>query len=228
MGGSLGDVDSLVVTEIPVGDRRLQMRPHGCFACGELNVSGLHLQLHADAGVCWAEPTLDERFMGWEGIAHGGIVCAVLDEVMAWALVDEDCWGLTARMSVDFRRPVPVGLRLRAEGRVVKRRRRVIHTEGRLLDAATGTVLATSVAVYVDAPAERKAELKRRYAFRIAPGASAGQESAPWPWPRPGNQEPALERGPMTDPDPARAKERVANHLATPTTDQMIGREAAT
>ena len=112
------------------------MRPHGCFACGELNVSGLRLQLHADAGICWAEPTLDERFMGWEGIAHGGIVCAILDEVMAWALVDEDCWGLTARMSVDFRRPVPVGLRLRAEGRVAERRRRVIHTEGRLLDAA--------------------------------------------------------------------------------------------
>jgi len=184
MGEPLGDDDRAPVTEIPAGDRRLLMRPHGCFACGELNVSGLRLQLHADAGICWAEPTLDERFIGWEGIAHGGIVCAILDEVMAWALVDEDCWGLTARISVDFRRPVPVGLRLRAEGRVAERRRRVAHTEGRLLDALTGAVLATSAAIYVDAPAERKAELKRRYAFRVAPAGVTGSRSAPWPWPR--------------------------------------------
>ena len=172
------------VTEIPVGDRRLLMRPHGCFACGEINVSGLRLQLHADAGVCWAEPTLDERFMGWEGIAHGGIVCAILDEVMAWALVDEDSWGLTARMSVDFRRPVPIGRRLRAEGRVVERRQRLIRTEGRLLDADTGALYATAEAVYMDAPADRKDELKRRYEFRIEPAVEPREPSPPRPWPR--------------------------------------------
>ena len=172
------------VTEIPVGDRRLLMRPHGCFACGELNVSGLRLQLHADAGICWTEPTLDERFMGWEGIAHGGIVCAILDEVMAWALVDEDSWGLTARMSVDFRRPVQIGRRLRAEGRVVERRRRLIRTEGRLLDAETGAVHATAEAVYMDAPPDRKDELKRRYEFRIEPAIEPRETSPLRPWPR--------------------------------------------
>ena len=184
MPESLPESLASAVTEIPVGDRRMLMRPHGCFACGELNVSGLRLQLHADAGICWAEPTLDERFMGWEGIAHGGIVCAILDEVMAWALVDEDSWGLTARMSVDFRRPVPIGRRLRAEGRVVERRRRLIRTEGRLLDADTGALHATAEAVYVDAPADRKDELKRRYEFRIEPAVEPREESPLRPWPR--------------------------------------------
>ena len=173
------------VTRMPVGDRRLLMRPHGCFACGELNVSGLHLQLHATAGRCWAEPVLDERFMGWEGIAHGGIVCTILDEVMAWALVDEDSWGVTARLSVDFRRPVPIGRPLRAEARVVERRRRVIRTEGRIIDPATGEAYATAEATYVDAPPDRKAELKERYEFRIEPGDAAEEGSEPWPWPAP-------------------------------------------
>jgi uncharacterized protein (TIGR00369 family) len=165
------------------------MRPHGCFACGELNVSGLHLQLHAGAGVCWAEHTLDPRFMGWEGIAHGGIICAVLDEVMAWALVDEDSWGVTARMTVDFRRPVPIGQRLRAEGRIVDRHRRLIQTEGRLLLAEAGTLLATAEATYVDAPPDRKAELKRLYEFRIEP--ADGDAQPPWvpPWPAGGRGE---------------------------------------
>lgn len=167
------------VTSVPVGDRRLLMRPHGCFACGELNVSGLHLELHADSGTCWAETALDERFMGWEGIAHGGVISAILDEVMAWALVDEDCWGVTARMTVEFHRPVQIGRRIRGEGRVVERRRRLIRTEGRLVDTGTGEVCATAEAVYVDAPRDRKEELKRRYAFRIAPSARDGDDAAP-------------------------------------------------
>ncbi|MDA8202390.1 MAG: PaaI family thioesterase [Chloroflexi bacterium] len=180
------------VTRMPVGDRRLLMRPHGCFACGELNVSGLHLQLHTSSGRCWAEPVLDERFMGWEGIAHGGIIATILDEVMAWALVDEDSWGLTARMTVEFRRPVPVGRRLRAEGRVVERRRRLIRTEARLIDPETGDGYATAEATYIDAPAERKADLKQRYDFRIEPAAAAEEWDDPWPWPWP---------WPATDPD---------------------------
>ena len=68
---------------MPIGSR-----PHHCFACGTLNIHGLHLELHVEDGRCWTELTLPERFEGWEGIAHGGIVCTILDEVMAWALVD--------------------------------------------------------------------------------------------------------------------------------------------
>ena len=149
------------------GGRTLLMTPHACFACGELNVHGLHLRLHVDAGTSWSEPVIEERFAGWKGIAHGGVVTAILDEVMAWSLFDEDCWGVTARMSVEFRNPVPVGRRLRAEGRVVERRRRILRTEGRLVDADDGTLYATAEATYVDAPRARKEELKRRYGYRL-------------------------------------------------------------
>src|SRR2546428_1544464 len=89
--------------------RRIEVEPHNCFACGTLNAHGLHLELHTEADRCWTRLTLSDRFEGWEGIAHGGILAAILDEVMAWALVGHDLWGLTPRMSVDFRRPVQVG-----------------------------------------------------------------------------------------------------------------------
>ncbi|MGC8634342.1 MAG: PaaI family thioesterase [Candidatus Limnocylindrales bacterium] len=198
--------NSPAAVAVPLGDRRLLMRPHGCFACGELNVSGLHLQLHAGAGVCWAEPTLDTRFMGWEGIAHGGIICTILDEVMAWALVDDDSWGVTARMSVDFRSPVPIGQRLRAEGRVVDRHRRLIRTEGRLLLAEAGTLLATAEATYVDAPPDRKAELKRLYEFRIEPGDGASQPAWIPPWPAADRRGPARVDAPPGSTDRAGAR----------------------
>jgi uncharacterized protein (TIGR00369 family) len=166
-----GDGDGRTV-EIPPriirlpGNRLAEMRPHHCFACGELNMQGLRLRLHTGDGACWTETTLEPRFAGWVGIIHGGIVSAILDEVMAWALVAEDCWGVTARMTVDFKRPVTVGQRIRGEGRLVERRRRIARTEGRLFDAETGEELARAEATYVDAPESRKAELKERYGFR--------------------------------------------------------------
>jgi acyl-coenzyme A thioesterase PaaI-like protein len=153
------------------------MRSHHCFACGDLNVHGLQLRLHLDPGSSWTETTIDARFGGWEGIIHGGIICAILDEVMAWALISEDCWGVTAKMTVQFRRPVPVGNAIRAEGSLVDRRRRVLRTEGRMLEAATGELLATAEGTYVDAPAERKDELKRRYDFRVLPAGADGAAS---------------------------------------------------
>ena len=83
-------------------------------------------------------PTLDRRFEGWEGVIHGGILCTILDEVMAWALVGEDNWGVTARMAVDFRRPIEVGMPIRAEGWITRSRRRIVDTAGHIVDAGTG------------------------------------------------------------------------------------------
>ena len=140
-----------------------RIRPHHCFACGELNEVGLHLKLNVEPGRCWTELELPRRFEGWEGLVHGGILCTILDEVMAWSLVSEDNWGVTARMSVDFRKPVMVGQAIRAEGRMDTSRRRIHTTTARILDAATGVELATAEATYVAANESRKAELKERY-----------------------------------------------------------------
>ena len=120
----------LTLPDVRIGGDRIVLAPHNCFACGTLNTHGLQLELHAGGERCWTEITLDRRFEGWDGIAHGGIVCTLLDEVMAWALVEHDHWGVTARMSVDFKRPVPIGRPVRAEGRVVGVRRRLVDAAG--------------------------------------------------------------------------------------------------
>lgn len=139
---------------------------HNCFACGTLNSHGLGLQLHVDGEHCWTDLVIPDRFQGWNGIAHGGIVSTLLDEVMAWSLVDHDTWGVTARLAVAFKRPVPLGRPVHAEGWVVESHRRTFKTAGRVVDATDGSVLATADATYVAAPEERKRELKRSYGFR--------------------------------------------------------------
>lgn len=146
--------------------RDFTFEPHRCFACGELNEHGLHLDLHVDDQGCWTELVLDERFQGWEGVAHGGIVSTILDEVMAWSVIGRDTWGVTARIAVEFKRPVPVGRRIRGEGRVTEDRRRLFRTAGSLVDAATGETLATGEATFVSAPPDQLEALKARYQLR--------------------------------------------------------------
>jgi uncharacterized protein (TIGR00369 family) len=145
--------------------------PHNCFACGTLNRHGLGLLLHVEPRRSWTELSLDERFEGWSGIVHGGIICTVLDEVMAWALVGQDNWGLTAALSVDFKRPVAVGTRIRADGEVVRSRRRIVETTARLTQSQDGSVLATARGTYLAADPGRKRELRDRYGFRFTDGA---------------------------------------------------------
>ena len=153
-----------------------EFSPHNCFACGTLNTHGMQLEIHIEEGRSWTELRLDKRFEGWEGIAHGGILCTILDEVMAWSLVGADNWGVTARLAVDFKRPVPVGRTIRAEGWVTELRRRLVTTAGSIVDVADGTLLASGDALYVAATPERKRELQERYGFRAGsdvPGTGA-------------------------------------------------------
>jgi len=152
------------VIDVP-GVPRFAIEPHHCFACGSLNTTGMGLELHVERGRSWVELTLAERFQGWDGIAHGGILCTILDEVMAWALVGEDNWGLTARLNVDFKRTVEVGQPLRADGWITRSRRRIVDTAGQVVDPRTDIVLATATGVYVAADDTKKAELRKRYGW---------------------------------------------------------------
>ena len=151
------------------GGARFDVAPHNCFGCGTLNAGGLGLIMHIESGRAWADVTLDRRFEGWEGMTHGGILCTILDEVMAWALVGQDDWGVTARMSVDFRRPVPVGIPIRAEGWTTVSRRRIVDTAGRIVDATDGTILASAEGRYVAASEARQRELREMYRLRALP-----------------------------------------------------------
>ena len=166
--GAVGSIEPAIQPAI-LSYSDFRIRPHNCFACGELNEIGLHLQLNLEPERCWTELVMAPRFEGWEGIIHGGILCTILDEVMAWALVVHDNWGVTARLSIDFRQPVAVGQKIRAEGWITEARRRIQVTAGRIVDSETGRELATAQATYVAASESRKRELKERYGVAVEP-----------------------------------------------------------
>jgi hypothetical protein len=81
-------------------------------------------------------------------------------------VIGRGTWGVTARLNVAFRRPIPTGRPIRAEGWVLEQHRRASRTAGRVLDAATGEVLATSEGTFVALPSEDLERLKARYGLR--------------------------------------------------------------
>jgi uncharacterized protein (TIGR00369 family) len=166
----------------PAGKRdregAFEFEPHHCFACGELNEHGLHLQLHTSPVGSWTELTLATAFQGWDSVAHGGIVCTLLDEVMAWAVIGRGTWGVTARMNVTFRRPIRTGQDIRVEGWVLEEGRRAAKAAGHVLDVPTGEILATGESTFVAVPPDQLARLQSRYGMRRA-GTTEGGAAAP-------------------------------------------------
>lgn len=151
-------------------DGAFRFEPHRCFACGELNEGGLRLTIHTNPDGAWTETTLASTFQGWDAVAHGGIVCTLLDEVMAWSVIGQGTWGVTARLNVAFRRPIPTGSLIRAEGRVVEDHRRAIRTAGRVFDPETGADYATAEGTFMALPPDQLDRLKARYGMRRLPG----------------------------------------------------------
>lgn len=137
---------------------------HWCFACGRLNEAGLHLDFDVSRDRAETSFTPERRHEGYDGTVHGGIVGALLDETMGWAIFHQGIWGVTARLSVAFRQPVHVGEELRVVGEVARRRSRAIETRGSVSRASDGTVLAEADASFLVMPEERRRELERRYA----------------------------------------------------------------
>jgi uncharacterized protein (TIGR00369 family) len=137
---------------------------HWGFACGQLNPGGLHLDFEVSRDRAEARYTAPQRHQGYDGLLHGGVVTALLDEAMGWAIFHQGIWGVTVKISVAFRRPVPIGEDLRVVGEIARDRGRVIETHGTVARAVDGAVLAEGEASFLRMPEGRRRELEQRYA----------------------------------------------------------------
>ncbi|MCY3881831.1 MAG: PaaI family thioesterase [Dehalococcoidia bacterium] len=83
-----------------------------CFVCDPANEDGLHIEFFLDeeAGRVLAEYTPTSAHEGAPGVIHGGVVGAILDDAMAWAVnVLSGSFGLTRRGEIEYSRIVRPG-----------------------------------------------------------------------------------------------------------------------
>jgi uncharacterized protein (TIGR00369 family) len=121
-----------------------------CFFCGPAT-GGLALDLQYADKRAFTEFAAHEKFQGYDGMLHGGIVAGILDEVMWWTLfVETRMLCATRKIEVEFLKPIICGRTYRASGELIRSVRHIHHLAGIIEDGnggpcarAKGTFLRT-------------------------------------------------------------------------------------
>jgi len=92
-----------------------------CLGCGPDAPQGFHLQVRRDGDDVVAEHVFEDRHSGGPGIAHGGAVATVVDDVLGYLLYVAGVPGVTRHLEVEYLRPVLVGARYVVRGRIESR-----------------------------------------------------------------------------------------------------------
>jgi uncharacterized protein (TIGR00369 family) len=128
-----------------------------CFGCGPDNRLGLrlHVRLNGNKTECDFTPTAD--FQGPPGVAHTGIVAAVLDEVMSQLIYARLQLAVTRKTEVTYRRPIRVGQTYRFTAEVIQENRRIIAARAEARDSE-GNQVARARGIFAPLDEERVAK----------------------------------------------------------------------
>lgn len=112
-----------------------------CFVCGLESPVGLKARFEDNgADEVRATYVVEEAHQGYPGVAHGGIIAALLDEAAGRTVMiaDRNRFMFTGKLEIRYRQPVPIGTPLTLAGRLLKDRGRLVvaHSELRLPDGA--------------------------------------------------------------------------------------------
>ncbi len=117
-----------------------------CFVCGPDNAAGLKARFDIDRerrrAVCIIR--IVDTYQGWQGIVHGGIIAALVDEAGVYACRSVGEHFVTAELNVKYKSPVPIDQELIITAEVVASRRRIYSVVGKI--ELAGKVLVESQA----------------------------------------------------------------------------------
>lgn len=121
-----------------------------CFGCGGDNSAGMRLVFDLDFGEQRTRGrfVLGQNYAGGAGFAHGGIIAVVLDEAMGKLSKLTEEKAVTAELSVEYRKPVPVDKEIVVEGWQVQAVGRYRFRVAEIRDTA-GNLLARGKARFV-------------------------------------------------------------------------------
>jgi acyl-coenzyme A thioesterase PaaI-like protein len=109
----------------------------------------------AEGGVV-AEATFGLAYEGPPGFLHGGMTGLVMDQVLGGAAIHAGLWGMTARLELDYRGPVPLDTPVVLAGRVTESAgRRTVVTGTIALATSPDRPLVEARGVFVTPRAEQ-------------------------------------------------------------------------
>ncbi len=121
---------------------------HRCLGCGPANPHGHHLRAHRCGEGVFAHHVFDERHVGAPGIAHGGAVATVIDDLFGFLLYAVGELAVTRRLDVDYLAPVLLNTPYTLHADLLSRDGRKLELGARV-DDRSGRAVATSTALFV-------------------------------------------------------------------------------
>lgn len=104
-----------------------------CFFCGERNPHGFALRFRQRGEWTETQVVVPWYLQGFSGVVHGGIVAALLDEVMSHSVKHAGIFAVTGTLQVKFLKPCPTDCVLTLRGRVERNEGRVVAAFGEIL-----------------------------------------------------------------------------------------------
>jgi acyl-coenzyme A thioesterase PaaI-like protein len=116
-----------------VGDGELPAHYLTCLGCGPQAPQGYRLHVRREGDEVVTEHVFEDRHSGAPGIAHGGAVATVVDDVLGFLLYIAEAPGVTRRLEVEYLSPVRTGITYCIRGRLERRegRKLFVACEGR-------------------------------------------------------------------------------------------------
>ncbi len=117
------------------------------------------LRLREEPGGVVGEVSFGLAYEGPPGFLHGGVSGLVMDQVLGAATIRAGLWGMTARLELDYRRPVPLDTPVVCRGRLVEHGSRKSVVTGTIaLPGSPDRPLVEARAVFVLPREELRAE----------------------------------------------------------------------
>jgi uncharacterized protein (TIGR00369 family) len=133
---------------------RSRLHSH-CWVCSAANENGLAADFQVgQAGDVQGRFSCDEKFTGYPGLLHGGVISALLDGAMTNCLLARGTPGVTADLRVRFLHPVLIGKPVTVRA-WLDRSRGPLSVLGADL-RQDGEILATAVGKFLDHPDKKK------------------------------------------------------------------------
>ncbi|MBE9486241.1 MAG: PaaI family thioesterase [Desulfuromonadales bacterium] len=123
-----------------------------CMVCGTDNPYGLKTRFYeTEENEVVALFSPQDVHQSYPDIAHGGVTAAILDETIGRAIMafyDQNTFGITIELNVKYKKPVPLGVELKAVGRITKDSGRIFAGTGELY-LPNGELAATAEGKYL-------------------------------------------------------------------------------
>ena len=108
------------------------------------------LELEGEGDRLGGEITIDARFEGAPGIAHGGTIATILDDAAGRFMYLTGEPAVTRRLEVDYLGRVPIGRPLQLEAWIAERDDRGLVIDSELRDGTTALARASATMRFVD------------------------------------------------------------------------------